>query len=88
MTIPATVYVITDEDWSPSFYLEDSGERLLRLSMRETFFEYAVAVWGADDLGMEVKCVSEVMAYNMYNHICTLPIVTREVLKQLGFKYT
>lgn len=82
-----TVYVQTDEDWCPSFQVEDENVRILQLTLTETFFAYRISVWGADDFGMELDNLSESDANKMYNDICRMSNVTREALKQLGFKY-
>lgn len=82
-----TVYVQTDEDWCPSFLLDAGEAKLLQLNSSTTSYPYMVSVWGADDFGMELQCISGNHASEIFHHICQMPIVTRDSLCALGFKY-
>ncbi len=81
----------TDEDWCPSFSLENNGGLLVQAFLLKMDTEahepdrWIVTVCGDDDGGMEYQTGSEVGAQRMFLKVLALERVNLAHLKALGF---
>ncbi len=84
------VYKITNDEWYPSFKLDD-GIMLVRVSFLElpTFNNeiklWRVCAWGNDDCGVEKDFESETEAWVCFLEIIGLQAVNSDALFSRGF---
>lgn len=88
-----TAYVKAHDEWHPSYVLSvDQGHRIsymVRVSLLQlpTTDEYRVAVWGADDDGMErdFSRHEDQDAALLFMELLRQPVLTKDYLKSKGF---
>ena len=79
----ASILVNTSDDWCPN--INEHFATLFLFENKGQEKSYRVAVWGDDDLGMDLDLKSSVEAVSVYRSIKNLPDVTMEILSSMGF---
>jgi hypothetical protein len=86
------VFIKTDEDWYGNFKIEGDKryekDRFVRLSMSKLMGEpqmWRVAVWGNDDLGMDLDFQRKSEAKEMFSILALKGVINRKLLTRLGF---
>lgn len=91
-----TVYCLTSEEWFPSYKLDTSSglsngiytPLLVEVTLYSRYREYPwrILVKGADDYMMVFDTHDETKARNTYLEVITMPDVTKNALKKIGFE--
>lgn len=85
------VYKETQEDWFPSYMLDDTDTMMVRVSFLGNISDdpanpiWRTCVWGDDDMGMEFDCNNERECWNKFQMVIVQPYVNRDYLKSAGF---
>lgn len=84
------VFVLTKEDWCPSYQCNDSYNK--RLLLRVSFFElqgndslFRVCVWGSDDMGMDYDTPDRELAEQYFIDCISQEYLSLDYLKGKGF---
>lgn len=85
-----TVFKVTQDDWHPSWQL---GSKLCAVEVMldpplTDHGSWRIAVFGADDYGMEFVTSNETKARNKYLEVIAMQYVNQDALKKLGFEVT
>jgi hypothetical protein len=86
-----SIYKSTTDDWSPSYILENSGTKLVLVSMFECMSsiesipQWGVSVWGCGEYGLEKRFNNRALASVCFDDVIRLPNITRFVIELLDF---
>lgn len=79
---PIEIMIPTTDDWYPNYQ-----NNIVRLVYVGELVDstYRVAVWGADDFGVEYDAKDKETAENIFNKLKTKTNITQKELYDLGF---
>jgi len=72
----------TQDWWAPNY----PGDRV-KLMFLKLLRGWRVAVWGADDLGMEFDTNNKLEAIYMFHLLSSRPVINVKDLEELNFEY-
>jgi hypothetical protein len=83
---PVDVFKETDDEWYPSFNLENETQ-LVRVSFTQTTSskKWRVCAWGNDDCGLEADFDNETVAWNTFLQVILSEKVNMDMLISMGF---
>lgn len=80
-----SVYKSTQDDWYPSFSVENFSDKLVVISLEDIGGVWYVQAWGMDDCGFEKRFPNRYDATRIFNQLISLEYVNMQHLTDLGF---
>lgn len=80
-----SVFKCTQDDWYPSYSIENFSEKLVEVSLEDIDGAWYVQAWGKDDCGFEMRLSNRYDATKIFNQVISLEYVNMKNLTDLGF---